>query len=44
MNNIVEFPKISEVDKQFLDIEKQKAEIEKQKALIKTMAEEKNNV
>ena len=41
MNNIVEFPKISEVDKQFLDIEKQKAEIEKQKALIKTMAEEK---
>tara|TARA_B110000495_G_C23041172_1_gene624641 strand:- start:2413 stop:2547 length:135 start_codon:yes stop_codon:yes gene_type:complete len=34
MNNIVEFPIISELDKQFLEIEKQAEEIEKQKKAI----------
>ena len=34
MNNIVEFPIISELDKQFLELEKQAEEIEKQKKAI----------
>jgi|TARA_B100001093_G_C26746927_1_gene979287 hypothetical protein len=44
MNNIIEFPKLSENDKLFLEIEKQKEIIEKQKELIEKMIQEKKDV
>jgi len=42
-NNIVEFPKQSELDKQFTDLEKQRDTIQQQADLIKKMEQEKND-
>ena len=42
MNNIVKFPIISELDKQFLELEKQAEEIEKQKKAIQKLKSKKS--
>jgi len=42
-NNIVEFPKQSELDKQFTELEKQRDTIQQQADLIKKMEQEKND-
>ena len=39
-NNVVEFPQLSEIDKQFVELERQRDEIERQKKLIKEQADE----
>ena len=44
MNKIIEFPKLSENDRLFLELENQKKIIEKQKKLIKKMIQEKKDV
>ena len=42
MDNILQFPQISELDKQFLALEKQRKLIQEQKRQIKKMQEKKN--
>tara|TARA_Y100000389_G_scaffold202979_1_gene249961 strand:+ start:4260 stop:4394 length:135 start_codon:yes stop_codon:yes gene_type:complete len=44
MNNIIEFPKLSENDKLFLELENQKKIIENQRKLIEKMIQEKKDV
>ena len=39
-DNVVEFPKLNEIDKQFVELERQRDEIERQKKLIKEQADE----
>ena len=43
MNNIVKFPEISDLDKQFLALEKQRKLIKKQKQQIEKIKQEKRN-
>ena len=43
MNNIIKFPEISELDKQFLALEKQRKLIKKQKQQIEKIKQEKRN-
>jgi hypothetical protein len=40
-DNVVEFPKLNEIDKQFVELEKQREEIERQRKYIKEQANEK---
>jgi hypothetical protein len=40
-DNVVEFPKLNEIDKQFVELEKQREEIERQRKHIKEQANEK---
>ena len=40
--NVIKFPQLSEVDKQFIELEKQNKEIISQRKLIKKVNEEKN--
>ena len=40
--NVIKFPQLSEVDKQFIELEKQNKEITSQRKLIKKVNEEKN--
>ena len=40
--NVIKFPQLSEVDKQFIELEKQNKEIASQRKLIKKVNEEKN--
>ena len=42
-NNIVKFPKQSELDKQFMELEKQRETIRDQSKLIKKMEQRKND-
>ena len=41
--NVIKFPQLSEVDKQFIELEKQNKEIASQRKLIKKVNEEKND-
>ena len=43
MNNIVKFPKISDLDKQFLALEKQRKLIQQQKQQIEKINQERRN-
>ncbi len=40
--NVIKFPQLSEVDKQFIELEKQNKEIASQRKLIKKVNEETN--
>jgi len=39
-DNVVAFPKLTEIDRQFVELETQRDEIERQKKLIKEQADE----
>ena len=41
--NVIKFPQLSEVDKQFIELEKQNKKIASQRKLIKKVNEEKND-
>ncbi len=40
MKNVLAFPTLTEIDRQFVELEKQREEIERQKKLIKDQADE----